>query len=64
MNKNRNSLFKVTPINIVTGTKAPYYVMEYSANANINLKKEAEKEARSLSRLSSFKNWNFEVEKI
>lgn len=56
--------FKVTPVNIRNGSKAPYFVISLSANGNKNQKSEAENQAKSMSRLSSFDNWSFEVEKI
>ncbi len=55
--------FRVTPTNIRNGATAPYYVISVSGKEN-NKKNEAAKQARSLSRLSSFDNWSFEVEKI
>lgn len=56
--------FKVTPTNIRNGATAPYYVISLAANGNKNQKAEAEKQARSFSRLSASDNWAFEVEKI
>ena len=55
--------FRVTPTNIRNGATAPYYIIKV-ANKDKNQKAEAAKQARSLSRLSSFDNWSFEVEKI
>lgn len=57
--------FKVTPTNIRNGAKAPYYVVSLQVkDRNKNMKAEAEKQVRPLSRLSAFDNWSFEVEKI
>lgn len=56
--------FKVTPTNIRNGATALYFVISLSANGNKNQKADAEKQAIAASRLSSFDNWLFEVEKI
>ena len=56
--------FKVVPTNTRTGATAPYYVISMSANNNKNAKADVAKQARSMSRLSEFDNWSFEVEKI
>lgn len=56
--------FRVTPMNIRNGSKAPYFVISIKSDRNQNMKKLAEKEARLSSRLSSFDNYSFEVEKI
>lgn len=57
--------FRVTPTNIRNGAKAPYYIVSLQArDKNKNMKTEAEKQARTMSRLSAFDNWSFEVEKI
>lgn len=55
--------FKVVPTNIRNGATAPYFIISLPANGNKNQKAEAEKQARSMSRLSAFDNWSFEVEK-
>lgn len=53
--------YKVTPVNIRNGSKAPYYVISISSNQK---KEEAINQAKSLSRLSSFDNWSFEIERV
>lgn len=52
---------KVTPINIKTGAKAPSYIISVPTSSNLDLYKLAISEAKTLSRLSSFDNWSFEV---
>ena len=64
MKPRRTEAFKVTPINIRTGATAPYYILDYAPNPNVNLKENAVKEAKTKSRLNDFDNWNFEVEKV
>lgn len=56
--------FKVTPVNLVTGSKAPSFVFEYQKNNNVDLKRIAKEDAESSSRLSSYETWDFQVEKI
>jgi len=57
--------FRVTPVNIRNGAEAPYYVVSVQKSMKIQEQKDnAVKQARSLSRLSEFDSWSFEVEKI
>lgn len=53
--------YRVTPVNIRSGAKAPYYVVSISSGQK---KEDAIIQAKSLSRLSSFDNWSFEIDRI
>lgn len=55
---------KVTPTNIKTGVNAPYFVMEFPRNTNMNLKQMASDQAKQQSRLGSSEVWNFVAEKL
>lgn len=47
---------KVTPINLKSGAKAPYFIIEASD------KQAAINEAKQNTRLSDFNNWDFDAE--
>lgn len=55
--------FKVTPTNIITGAKAPYYVIELSANNNNN-KSLAIGMAKEKSNLSNSQLFQFDCVKL
>tara|TARA_R110000782_G_scaffold253454_1_gene341559 strand:+ start:377 stop:556 length:180 start_codon:yes stop_codon:yes gene_type:complete len=56
--------FKVIPVNIRTGAKAPYFVVSLAANGNKQNETEARSVAKEMSSLSRYSNWDFEVNKI
>lgn len=62
MKNNKKPKIKVTPINVVTGAKAPYYIID-GDNKNTNDVKSALDEAKSRSALSTSPRFTFRTEK-
>jgi hypothetical protein len=56
--------FKVTPVNMSTGAKAPYFIFELPSGNNSNNFSLATNMAKEKSRLSSFQNFYFDTIKI
>lgn len=54
---------RVTPVNLRSGAKAPYFIIETSGK-NDEVKKVAKEEFATRSSLSRSETWNVEVEKM
>jgi hypothetical protein len=56
---------RVTPVNLRSGAKAPYFIVETEAKAKRDeISKLASEEFKNRSSLSRSETWSFETEKI
>ena len=55
---------KVTPVHVSGMKSAPYFIMEFARNTNLNLKQLASDQAKQMSRLGNSEQWQFVAEKL
>lgn len=65
MKAKKSTKFRVRPINVRNGHKAPYFIIEPDGRAKKEeIEKLAEEQFNRQSALSKYNNWQLEIEKI